>query len=515
MPLYGYKEVLDNRAATLVVAADSVIEYTEWTQAVTGQLENRNWEETYTSTFLDALRNEAFKGYKHPVLAVYHSSEEQRDAFWREWPIVEVKSMVGRDRHLDMLHAQKEEIREATETEEEKARTIEERFGLDKHDPWDRRSEEEVEADRKMKEKMKELTKKGELSGDSFGGADTQRASRDRPGANNVPGAYGRTQATEALKVFDDPQNPVDYESMTNEQLKEALEAAGVPDVQGVYDDDKVPQKAKASGDIFVESIKGDRNEDGTFDISDIVAHKRGGEVDEVAKAAAEAAHESKVQEAKAGKKAFSPEDFAAVLRGDGSADAITHVEGDNRHTRQASVERPSLSDHAEQARKEHQEKMAEEARNRRAQAKREEDVKARGERDRGIFKGADLISDDEPTSWDDLPENIREVLENANLKRESIEVKDYPYNSELGGRALIPFEGLLAKGGVRLVGTVNADIEGTMTMGSPAVAVVSRTDTSQDGWVILGRRKYAKEAEDQESQEEDSIDIWLVKLRS
>lgn len=514
MSLYGYKETLDNRIATLVVAADSVNEYTEWTQTVTGQTEEKNWEETYTSNFLDALRSDTFKGYKHPVLAVYHTSEEQRDAFWTEWPIIEVQSLVGRDRHLDMLHAKREEIREATETEEDKNKTIEERLGLDVHDPWDRRTEEEVKADKEMKEKMKELVKKGEISGDSFGGADDQRASRDRPNANNVPGAYGRTQAIDALKAFGDPSAPTDYESMSNDQLKDALTEAGVPDIQGVYDDGEVPQKAKTSGDIFVETINGSQNEDGTFDISDIVAHKRGGEIDEVAKAASEAAHEAKVEEAKAGRKAFSPEDFAAVLRGDGSADSVTTVTGDDRKPRKAAVERPSLSDHAEEARKEYQEKAAAEAKNRREQAKREEDIKARGERDRGIFKGADLFSDDEPVKWDDLPENVREVLEQAELKKDSILVKDYPYNSELGGRALIPFDGLTA-GGVRLVGTINADVEGTMSMGSPTVAVVSRTDTSSDGWAILGRRrnKIIKDDEGNET-EQPTTDVWLVKIR-
>jgi hypothetical protein len=36
-----------------------------------------------------------------------------------------------------------------------------------------------------MKEKMNEMRKKGEISGDSFGGADEQRASRER--FNGVP----------------------------------------------------------------------------------------------------------------------------------------------------------------------------------------------------------------------------------------------------------------------------------------------------------------------------------------
>ena len=519
--LYGYKETLDNRVATLVVAAETVEEYNTWIQAVANQTEG-NWEETYASNFLDAMRNEAFKGYKQPVLAIYHTDTEQRDAFWTEWDVTEVLSAIGRDRHLDMIHAKKEEIREATETEADKLRTIEERLGLDVHDPWDRRSEEEVEADKKMKEQMKEMEKAGKLSGDgSFSGADKQRA--DRPNANNVPGAYSRTQAIEALKTFGDLDaaegaEPTDWESQTNEELTESLKKAGVPDVNGVYNDGEVPQKAKeGSGGIFVSDIEGTRNEDGSLDISSVRAHKPGAEVDEVEKAAREAAHEAQVEEAKGGKRAFSPEDFAAVLRGDGSADAVAHVEGDDRRTRKA-ASRPSLSDHAEQARQEHQAEQAKAAKTRREQARREADVKARGERDRGIFKGADLVEDEDLTPWDDLPENIRDMLEKANLKRDELSVKNYPYNSELGGRVLLPTD-TLNPDGMRLVGHDNLTIEGSMTMNGPGVMVASREDTSKDGYGIYAkRRKVTIKAEgdlDLGDTVETKIDIWLVRVRS
>lgn len=514
--LYGYKEMLDNRVATLVVAADNVEEYTAWLDAVKGQEEGRNWEETYASNFLDAMRSDTFKGYKHSVLAAYHTDEEQREAFWAEWSVVEVKSAVGRDRHLDMLHAKKVEERQATETEEDKLKTIEERLGLDANDPWDRRTEEEKEADKKMKEQMKEMARKGEISGDSFGGADEQRSSRDRPGANNVPGAYGRTQATEALKAF---EPDLDTENLSNDELADKLREAGVPDIQGVYDDDKVPQKAKASsGDIFVEDIKGAQNEDGSFDISSITAHKVGGEVDEVEKAAREAAHEEKVAEAKGGRKAFSPDDFAAVLRGDGSADSVTHVEGDDRQRRGEGKARPTLSDHAEEAIKEHQEKERAEAKRRRTQAEKEADVKARGERDRGIFKGSDLVQDDDPTVWDELDEEVRELLEKNGLKRDAIPVKNYPFNSELGGRALLPGDTLNPEG-MRMVGGVNLTVEGSMTMNGPGVYVVSREDSTKDGYGIYARKRLVQVKNEGDldlgATAETKVDIWLVRVRA
>lgn len=523
--IYGYKEMIDGRPATLVVAGDTVEEFVAFTEAVPGQEENRNWEETYASNFLDAMRSDMFKGYKHSVLAIYHTDEAQRDAFWAEWPmLVEVKSATGRDRHADMLHDAKEAQRKATETEEDRSRTIEERFGLDKADPWDRRTEEEVAADAEMKKKMKEMSKKGELSGDSFGGADDQRKSRERPNSNNVPGAYGRTQAQEALKEFD-PET--DYDNKTNDELAEALKGLGVPDVQGVYDDDAVPQKAKETkGDIFIEDIKAERNEDGSVDISSITsisAHKVGGEVDEVTKAERIAAHEENVAAKKQGKRSFSPEDFAAVLRGDGSADSVTNVKGDDRVRRGEGMARPKLSDAAEAAIAEHKENERKEMKRRRQQAEKEQDVKARGERDRGIFKGADLVHDDEPTPFADLPEDLQQLMEENGIKLDEVLVKNYPYNSELAGRAILPFDSLNPQG-MRMVGGTNITIEGTMTMSGPGAMVVSREDTSKDGYGIYVQRKPIKTPSEnkltdmvQPAEDPDApkVDIWLVRIRA
>jgi hypothetical protein len=461
------------------------------------------------------MQNPFYKGFKHSVLAVYHTDEAQRDAFWAEWNIQEVQSQPLRDRQLDMLHVAQVEHQLATETPEQAAMTIEERTGLDKSDPWDRRSEEEKEEDRKMKEKMKEMAKAGELSGDSFGGADAQRSARERPGANNVPGAYGRTQAIDALKSFDDQDT--DFESMTNDELKEKLTQAGVPDIQGVYNDDNVPQKAKAdNGNVFVEDIRGSHNEDGSFDIDSIMAHKTGGQVDEVEKAARQAAHEANVSEKKQGRKAFSPEDFAAVLRGDGSADAVTHVEGEDRKRRGEGMSRPTLSDHAEAARAEHQAEQAAIAKSKREQARKEQDVKARGERDRGIFRGADLVEDEDLTPFDELPEEVQKALDDAGLKQDEIPVKDYPYNSELAGRALLPGD-TLNPDGMRMLGGVNITVEGSMTMNGPGVFIVSREDSTKDGYGVYGRKRHVKvvNEEDQSESIEVKADVWMVRIRA
>lgn len=47
-------------------------------------------------------------------------------------------------------------------------RTIEEIFGLDHNDPWDKRTPEQIEKANEMKEKMKDAAKNGQVSGESF-----------------------------------------------------------------------------------------------------------------------------------------------------------------------------------------------------------------------------------------------------------------------------------------------------------------------------------------------------------
>jgi hypothetical protein len=517
MPIYGYKEHVDDRPATIVAAADTVEKFTEWCDTVVDQdPETRNFEEVYTSAFLDHLTKPAYKGFKHPVRVFYHTDEAQRDAFIAEWQITELKSQPARDRHLDMLHQAKVERQEA-ENPELKNQTIEERLGLDKNDPWDRRSEAEIEQDREMKEKMKKAAKAGDMSGDSFGGADEQRKSRP------VADPISRTDAIKDLNEAWDavekdlidqgitfsPLDRPDFDGMTNENLQATLDSHnGV--TRPVMDDDKMPApkvEKTDNGEVYITDIRGSHNEDGSFDIDNILAVKQGGEVDKDVKDARTAEHEALVETKKAGKRAFSPEDFAAVLRGDGSADAVVHETGDDRMKREA-TSRPSLSDHAEEARKAHQEDEKRKTKEKIKQRKKEDDIKAKAERDQGIFRGADLVGDDD-VEWDTLPEKLRESLEGAGLKQDTYPIKDYPYNSELAGKVLLPFDGIMTPNRVQVLGGDNINMEGTVTMGEPAVLIVSKENAAEPAHVVYGRLRKAT-TEETSSQ----TDIWLVRIR-
>jgi hypothetical protein len=524
--LYGSKLVLDNRVATLMAAADTVDEFTVFTSAVLSQAGGqRNWEETYASSLLDHMQNASYRGFKHSVLAVYHVDEAQREDFWKEWGVQEVASEPLRDRHLDMLHAKNQQIQQ--QDPEESELTIEQRTGLDKNDPWDRRSEEQKEADKQAQAQFEQARSKGLISGDSFSDAAAQRAARPQKVAEE--GAYGRSQAIEALKDLVD--DTVDYEAMDNAALQRELSQAGVPDVKGVYDDGKVPQRLK---DRKVETNVWDVNtvkaEDGTISIQGIVAGKIGGEVDEEAKAANEKAYEDKVNEAKGDKTQFSPEDFARALSRSPNDNSAPPA----KDQPQAQSEEEPAQQTTEQSEESDQASPAQQATPVESQtpvessegqdtgeadgtpgqgaevqvadhqprpklAEREADQKARRERDAGIFRGSDLYPDDEDTiDWEDLPQNVQDALTGAGLRRDRLEVKDYPMNSMVGGRVLLPFDGLRTQDGIRYVGGVNLLTEGTVSMSGPGVIVAIRPNATQDGWAIFGR---------------DDNSVWLVRV--
>jgi hypothetical protein len=435
--LYGYRETVDNRVATLVVAGDTKNEYRNFIEVASGQVANgyrhgddspSNFEEMYTSLFLQHMTEELYKGYKMPVYVFYHTSNEQRELFITEFEIREVKSAAGRDRQTDMQfaeqqalrNAEKEALRKAEESGEEvengATKTIEELYGLDKEDKWDRRSESEKQEDAEMRQKIKELQKEGKMSGDSFTG--------------------------------------------------------------GKHD-----KKAKAEenpGNVHVTDIVGNTQSDGSFDISNIRAIKVGGGIDETLKEQRQKEHEAKAEAAKKGKKSFTPEDFAAVLKGDGSADHL-NVKGDMDQRRGSKpIERPSLSEGAEAARKEHQEQERIKAAERAAQAKRENDLTARGDRAKGIFRGADLGGEsDIPLA--DLPQELQGKLREALGEETTVSVKDYPYNSELAGKILLPCSGM----DLAVVDGVNLKKVGTISMGDAYAVVVELEDKEQEGWAI------------------------------
>jgi hypothetical protein len=304
---------------------------------------------------------------------------------------------------------------------------------------------------------------------------------------------------------------------MSNEELARAyngIDELNAP-LRPVFNDDEMPETVD-NGTVHVTGIErtGENilNEDGTINvdaISKISAVKEGGQIDTDLKEAREAEHEAAVAEAKGGRQVFSPEDFGAVLAGDGSADHLRGTmgqtyEGTDRKRRGEGVARPTLSEAATAAQAKHQEETT--AREAEAQkvASATAEIRAKQEREAGIFRGAALDSDGDRVQLTELPEELQKELKDAQLDQENYPVKNYPYNSELGGRCLFPFD--LKRGdGYRVLGGDNIDIQGSVQMGDSAVTVVAKKDKDLPAVVIYGRP--SKTAEGQ-------TDLSIVRIR-
>jgi hypothetical protein len=368
MSVYGLKESVDNRIATLVVAADTVEEYGKWytdLQALEG--DERLFEEEILSQVMAHLLEPVYKGFKKPVHVIFHKDEAQRDAFFEQQKLVEQKSNPARDRQADMLHRHKEAVREETESDEDRNRTIEERTGLDKVDPFDRRSEEEVQADQAMKDEMKKQRAAGTVSSDSFADPDAIRAQRKTDRLKDaLGGKMSETMAREQLKELIDPTD-AKYGELDGMTADELIDILAEHDIEGVevlpdadYNEirkgimgDETP--SADGGDLQIREIGVSHNADGSINVETIRATKTGGEVDTELAEARQEDYDRRAEEAKGGKRSFHPDDFEKVLRGDGRGDAVINQEGDKANPAGPGHSRPSLSDHAEAARREHQ----------------------------------------------------------------------------------------------------------------------------------------------------------------
>ena len=277
--LYGYKEMLDDRIATIVSAADSIIEYDTWADGIKNvDITDPDFpcNEVYASELLDHMMREEFSGYKRPVLAFYHDSEEQRDLFFDRFAIKEVQSMAARDLQQDMLHEEKVQAENEAKDrerafaesmgEEYREKTIAELAGVDEHDPWDKRTEAQKAADAQKNEAYEALRKAGKISDDSFGSAEEIRDIKNRERADK-----------------------------------------GLPPIPG---------------EIKIDEIRATIKPDGSIDMADITAHKTDGPVDSDLKKAREKTSKETIEKATGGFDLFSADDFASVLGGEAS-DAI------------------------------------------------------------------------------------------------------------------------------------------------------------------------------------------------
>lgn len=119
------------------------------------------------ASVMEMLSDERFAGFQQPPYIITFENIEEMDAFVSLHEITIVKKNALVDRQSSML----EELETDPYFDSDDERTIEEIHGLDKDDPWDRRSDEEKVQDEYYKKMGEEAKKRGELTGDSFGPA--------------------------------------------------------------------------------------------------------------------------------------------------------------------------------------------------------------------------------------------------------------------------------------------------------------------------------------------------------
>ena len=414
--LYGYKEMLDDRVASIVPAADSTVEYDAWVDGMKGMNAgdpSTPFNEIYASELLDHMMRDEYKGYKRPVLAVYHDDEAQRDAFFEHFGIKEVQSMAGRDRQADMIHNEDVEAERASKERQKKLAeamgedyrelTIAELAGVAENDPWDKRTDAQKNADANMKQQMDELRASGELSDDSFGSAAEIRAARDKE-----------------------------------------------------REDKGLPPVPKSGGELRIDEITARINPDGSIDLSDITAHKDGGPVDEALKKAREKTTDETIKEATGGFDLFSPDDFASVLGEDGPSEKV---------------------ESAKASEAERLEKNLEEAR--RAERESADIADRKAAEEKGEFN-VSLHFSDEVEVTDLPEEIQKSLFEISGKRLKKVPLDYYPLSGRVGEQIVLPngFIGVDSVPSIAITNAM--PLVGVLNLGSQLVNVYSIDETGE-----------------------------------
>jgi hypothetical protein len=178
MPLYGYKK---DATTTIVGAALNKQEFNEFYEAATELYSDR-----YKSDMMMHLTDPEIQGFQAEVAIFEHADSAQQDAFITKHDILIGTRQRAVDRNADMVNYDAPDPWLNVDDE----RTIEQIHGLDKEDRWDKRTDEERDADRQMKKMMDDLKKKGELSND-----DSFSPRKDEPKEGDVRVTDIRTTA--------------------------------------------------------------------------------------------------------------------------------------------------------------------------------------------------------------------------------------------------------------------------------------------------------------------------------
>lgn len=195
----------EDKLVTYVTAGDSLEEFEQLIakiDAIDGvTLGMKGIVSADQAGMMEMLTEDVFAGLtKAPLVITHTSNADLRSALYAEFGITVLKRNAALKKQADMLA---ELIEDPYSPEATDTRTIEEIHGLVKHDPFDKRSDEEIASDEEKKKLWDKAKKSGDLSGDSWGPGrkDSKEPQTHITDIKTSIGADGRIQIDSAIGV--------------------------------------------------------------------------------------------------------------------------------------------------------------------------------------------------------------------------------------------------------------------------------------------------------------------------
>lgn len=153
--LYGYNKGL----TTVVTGASTLEEFQEWQASLEGEL----YRTVAETDFMDHLTNPDYQKLAGSAVVVDFDYPFNQGEFVRLHEVVLMQPAQAVDRNVEMIAYEKPDTFDPLDT-----RTIEQIHGLDIEDRHDMRDDAEMAEDRAFREKIKDMKKNDQLSGESF-----------------------------------------------------------------------------------------------------------------------------------------------------------------------------------------------------------------------------------------------------------------------------------------------------------------------------------------------------------
>lgn len=169
------------------------------------------------ASVMDMMIDDDFKGMKLPPLVIDFGNQDDLNKFIEENNITILKPNALVSHQQTMIDDEKEDpYAFAERTDDTSGRTIAEIHGLDTNDEWDKRTEEEKEADLAQKEIFEKAKKEGKLSGDSFSGGKSTARVTDVRTTSHSDGSVSIDNVLAVKGLYDnqeygDTSKPEDY----------------------------------------------------------------------------------------------------------------------------------------------------------------------------------------------------------------------------------------------------------------------------------------------------------------